>query len=51
MTVYSVKQLMSEEVLVGSEVCVRGWVRSRRDSKAGLSFVTLSDGFVLKQYS
>jgi asparaginyl-tRNA synthetase len=44
MTVYSVKQLMSEEVKVGSEVCVRGWVRSRRDSKAGLSFVTLSDG-------
>ena len=44
MTVYSVKQLMSEEVQVGSEVCVRGWVRSRRDSKAGLSFVTLSDG-------
>ncbi len=44
MTVYSVKQLMSEEVQIGSEVCVRGWVRSRRDSKAGLSFVTLSDG-------
>ncbi len=44
MTVYSVKQLMSEEVKVGSEVCIRGWVRSRRDSKAGLSFVTLSDG-------
>jgi asparaginyl-tRNA synthetase len=26
------------------EVTVRGWVRTRRDSKAGLSFVHLSDG-------
>src|SRR4029078_12989261 len=27
-----------------SEVTVRGWVRTRRDSKAGLSFVNVSDG-------
>lgn len=26
------------------EVTVRGWVRTRRDSKAGLSFVNVSDG-------
>ena len=25
-------------------VTVRGWVRTRRDSKAGISFVHLSDG-------
>ncbi len=25
-------------------VSVRGWVRTRRDSKAGISFVHLSDG-------
>jgi len=29
---------------VGSAVTVRGWVRTRRDSKAGLSFVHVHDG-------
>jgi asparaginyl-tRNA synthetase len=29
---------------VGSRVEVSGWVRTRRDSKAGLSFIHLSDG-------
>ena len=29
---------------VGERVTVGGWVRTRRDSKAGLSFVALSDG-------
>jgi asparaginyl-tRNA synthetase len=29
---------------VGAEVVVRGWVRSRRDSKAGISFVAINDG-------
>ncbi|MFK7892317.1 MAG: asparagine--tRNA ligase [Granulosicoccus sp.] len=29
---------------VGESVTVQGWVRSRRDSKAGLSFIALYDG-------
>src|SRR5687767_14702515 len=29
---------------VGTRVTVRGWVRTRRDSKAGLSFIHLHDG-------
>ncbi|MBU0552238.1 asparagine--tRNA ligase [Myxococcota bacterium] len=29
---------------VGARITVKGWVRSRRDSKAGLSFIALSDG-------
>ncbi|MCH2147148.1 MAG: OB-fold nucleic acid binding domain-containing protein, partial [Phycisphaerales bacterium] len=29
---------------IGSQITVKGWVRSRRDSKAGLSFIQLSDG-------
>jgi len=28
----------------GARVTVKGWVRTRRDSKAGLSFINLSDG-------
>ncbi len=29
---------------VGREVVVRGWVRTRRDSKAGFSFIEINDG-------
>jgi asparaginyl-tRNA synthetase len=29
---------------MGTQVTVRGWVRTRRDSKAGLSFIHLHDG-------
>ncbi len=32
------------EVAIGEVVTVEGWVRTRRDSKAGLSFIHLSDG-------
>jgi asparaginyl-tRNA synthetase len=44
MAVVSVQQALSGTIAPGSEVTVRGWVRTRRDSKAGLSFVNLSDG-------
>lgn len=30
--------------LIGKEVCLRGWVRTRRDSKGGFSFIELNDG-------
>ncbi len=43
-TVCSVKQALSGALEAGSRVTVRGWVRTRRDSKAGLSFVNVSDG-------
>lgn len=33
-----------QESAVGKQVCVRGWVRTRRDSKAGFSFLELNDG-------
>src|SRR5580658_641788 len=42
--VCSVKQALSGAIEAGSAVTVRGWVRTRRDSKAGLSFVNVSDG-------
>lgn len=33
-----------EESAVGREVLLHGWVRTRRDSKAGFSFVEINDG-------
>jgi asparaginyl-tRNA synthetase len=42
----SVARILGGDVAVGSTVTVKGWVRTRRDSKAGggLSFLTVSDG-------
>ncbi|HEY5956170.1 MAG TPA: OB-fold nucleic acid binding domain-containing protein, partial [Polyangiaceae bacterium] len=36
--------IYANQVPVNTAVRVAGWVRTRRDSKAGLSFVQLSDG-------
>jgi len=41
---YRIAELLRGEVETGSRVTVEGWVRTRRDSKAGLSFVQLHDG-------
>ncbi len=43
----SIKEILSGRPPVGLEVTVKGWVRTRRDSKAGLSFLHLSDGTTL----
>ncbi len=45
--VASVKALLANEHAQGSDVLVQGWVRTRRDSKAGFSFVHLNDGSCL----
>jgi asparaginyl-tRNA synthetase len=39
-----VAALLKGQRPVGSRVTVRGWVRTRRDSKAGLSFIHVHDG-------
>src|SRR5688572_1432865 len=44
MNVHSVKSVLAGQAPAGEPVTVRGWVRTRRDSKAGLSFVHVSDG-------
>ena len=36
--------ILAGSLPVGSEVTVRGWIRTRRDSKAGLSFLNIHDG-------
>ena len=44
MTVLSVRAILAGEAPADRAVTVRGWVRTRRDSKAGVSFVHVSDG-------
>jgi asparaginyl-tRNA synthetase len=40
----TIKSIVSHNVEVGSEICVEGWVRSRRTSKGGFSFIHIYDG-------
>ena len=42
--VYTIKQCLDGEISIDQTVTVRGWVKTRRDSKAGLSFISLHDG-------
>jgi asparaginyl-tRNA synthetase len=44
MTVLSCAQVLAGRAPADAPVTVRGWVRTRRDSKAGISFVNVSDG-------
>lgn len=39
-----IKQLLNDEQFLEKEVTVSGWLRSRRDSKAGISFLAIHDG-------
>jgi asparaginyl-tRNA synthetase len=39
-----VVEVLKGSIPVGERVTLRGWIRTRRDSKAGLSFLHLSDG-------
>ncbi len=41
---FSVRAVLAGEAPPDGPVTVNGWVRTRRDSKAGISFVHLSDG-------
>lgn len=42
--VYTIKQCLEGEIKVDETVTVKGWIKTRRDSKAGLSFINLHDG-------
>lgn len=44
MTIVSVRAALNQPELVGQQITLRGWLRSRRDSKAGISFLALNDG-------
>lgn len=42
--IYSVKQCLESKLIVDNLVTVQGWVKTKRDSKTGLSFISLHDG-------
>ena len=44
MAEHSVRDLLTGTVPVGSTITLKGWVRTRRDSKQGFSFINLHDG-------
>src|SRR6202023_210864 len=41
---FSAREILAGRAPSDTPVTVKGWVRTRRDSKAGISFVQLSDG-------
>ncbi len=41
---FSVRDILAGKAPLDAPVTVKGWVRTRRDSKAGISFVHVSDG-------
>ena len=41
---HSIKTLSRDLSYVGQTVTIKGWVRTRRDSKAGFSFIAVHDG-------
>jgi asparaginyl-tRNA synthetase len=43
-TQFDVRSILAGKAPADTPVTVKGWVRTRRDSKAGISFVHLSDG-------
>lgn len=42
--IVSVAEVLQGKTAIGEKVTIRGWVRTRRDSKAGLSFLAVYDG-------
>ena len=41
---FNVRSILAGEAPKDAAITVKGWVRTRRDSKAGISFIHLSDG-------
>ncbi len=44
MSVTRIKDALAGQPAIGAEIIIQGWVRTRRDSKAGFSFVNVHDG-------
>jgi asparaginyl-tRNA synthetase len=44
MSFFRINEALAGKPALGSEVTIKGWVRTRRDSKAGFSFINVHDG-------
>lgn len=44
MSVISITEILAGKFPVGETISVSGWIRTRRDSKAGISFLAIHDG-------
>ncbi len=44
MSVHPIATVLGGQIPPGSRTTIQGWVRTRRDSRAGLSFITVHDG-------
>jgi len=44
MSVHPIATVLGGQIPPGSRTTIQGWVRTRRDSKVGLSFITVHDG-------
>ena len=44
MAAASIRDILAGEISAGSPTTIQGWVRTRRDSKAGFSFIQVNDG-------
>jgi asparaginyl-tRNA synthetase len=44
MSFIRIKDALAGKPAVGAEITIKGWVRTRRDSKAGFSFINVHDG-------
>ncbi len=44
MSLISIKDVLNHQCAIGDTITVGGWIRTRRDSKAGFSFLAVNDG-------
>ena len=44
MSTQRISNLFNEDAELGSKVQIQGWIRTKRDSKAGFSFLAIHDG-------
>lgn len=44
MSLVSIKDVLNHQCSIGDTITVGGWIRTRRDSKAGFSFLAVNDG-------
>ena len=47
MTPHTIRNILRHEIAPGTQVVIEGWVRSRRSSKGGFSFIQVNDGSCL----